>query len=437
MIQYKRCIVRGNWILICPSVYLIYILFGKSVLMMSNALEIQFANRISTLAPSAIREILKVTQDPTVISFAAGNPSAETFPAKEINTISSQILTQQAAGALQYGITEGYAPLREQMKARLQTKYGIGTDSDDLMIVTGGQQGLEMTAKILCNDGDTLACESPTFVGALNAFRSYGLNLCGIPMEEDGMDLIALEERAKSDPRLKLVYVIPTFQNPSGRTMSLEKRKKLLALAQKYGFMILEDSPYFELRYSGEDVPSIKSLDRTGHVIFVGSFSKIIAPGIRVGFVCADRAVISKLTVAKQVSDVHTNLFFQMVISAYLQQYDLDDHIARTCTLYRHKRDYMLAAIDRCFPKEIHVIRPDGGLFLWCELPQGLDGMELCRRASRRKVAAVPGSSFQVDEAAVCPGFRLNFSLPTEEQIDTGIAILAETATEYIRENRR
>ena len=396
----------------------------------------QLADRIGSLAPSAIREILKVTQNPDVISFAAGNPGAESFPAREMSGIAAELFTQHYASALQYGISEGYAPLRAQIAERMRAKYATGADGDDLLIVSGGQQGIEMTAKIFCNDGDTVVCEAPSFVGALNAFRSYGLKLKGIPVDDDGMDTEALEAYLRQDGRVRLLYVIPTFQNPSGVTMSLEKRRRLLELAKQYDFLILEDSPYFELRYSGEDVPTIKSLDDDGRVIFVGSFSKVIAPGIRVGFVIADKQIIAKLTVAKQVSDVHTNLFFQMVISEYLRRYDLDAHIQTIRALYSRKRDAMLAAAERYFPREVAVGRPDGGLFIWCTLPAGSDSMAFCGMASKRLVAAVPGASFAADEREVSPSFRLNFSLPTDEQIDTGMKILGEVAGEYLADRK-
>lgn len=394
----------------------------------------QFADRIGTLAPSAIREILKVTQNPNVISFAAGNPAAESFPAKEMAEIAADLLANKYASALQYGISEGYAPLRAQLVERLRTKHATGTENDDLLIVSGGQQGIEMTAKILCNAGDTVVCEGPSFVGALNAFRSYGLKLKGIPVCEDGIDTEALEEYLKQDTRVRLLYVIPTFQNPTGITMSLAKRKRLVELAEQYDFLILEDSPYFELRYSGEVVPTIKSLDTTGRVIFVGSFSKIIAPGIRVGYVIADKQIISKLTVAKQVSDVHTNLFFQMVISEYMNRYDLDAHIEKIRAFYVVKRDAMLDAAKKYLPAEVTCGKPDGGLFIWCTMPNGANTMDFCGMASKRMVAAVPGASFAADESEISPSFRLNFSLPTEEQIDQGMQILGEAAADYLAE---
>jgi 2-aminoadipate transaminase len=392
----------------------------------------EFSKRISTLQPSAIREILKVTQDPSVISFAAGNPSPLSFPSVEMAEIAKDIFENNYATALQYGISEGYAPLRELAKDRLMEKYNTGSEDDDLIIVSGGQQGIELAAKVFLNEGDTIISEVPSFVGALNAFRSYNVNLVGVPMESDGMDMNRLEMELKSQKNVKLVYVIPTFQNPSGRTMSLEKRKRLLELADKYNFLIIEDSPYFELRYSGEYVPTIKSLDKNQRVIYVGSYSKILSPGIRVGLVLAPKAITQKMVVAKQVSDVHTNLFFMMIVAEFLKRHDIDLHIQKIRALYKQKRDLMLSAIGQNFDRRVKVERPDGGLFLWCELPEGYDGAELCRLAGGYKVAAVPGVSFETDETRVSPGFRLNFSLPTEEQIKTGIELMAKAIKTYL-----
>ena len=393
----------------------------------------EFSDRISTLQPSAIREILKVTQDPTVISFAAGNPSPLSFPAAEMAEIAGDIFKNNYAAALQYGISEGYAPLRELAAARLRDKYATGTDDDDLIIVSGGQQGIELAAKVFLNEGDTVISEVPSFVGALNAFRSYNINLVGVPMGEGGMDMDLLETELKRQKNVKLLYVIPTFQNPSGSTMSIDRRKRLLELAEQYNFLIIEDSPYFELRYSGEYVPTIKSMDKNGRVIYVGSYSKILSPGIRVGLVLAQKEIIQKMVVAKQVSDVHTNLFFTMIVAEYLKRYDIDAHIAKICALYTAKRDLMLSAIEREFDPRVRIYKPDGGIFLWCELPKGYDGVELCRLAGTYKVAAVPGVSFETDESRVSPGFRLNFSLPTDQQIETGIGFMGKAIKSYLK----
>jgi 2-aminoadipate transaminase len=391
-----------------------------------------FANRIGSLAPSAIREILKVTQDPSVISFAAGNPAAFAFPVAEIEELSAELLASSGAEALQYGVSEGYGPLREQTKARIKRKFGLGNENDQLIITSGGQQVLELSAKVLGNEGDVVICETPSFVGALNAFRSYGLQLAGVPVLEDGMDLEAVEKILASGRRVAFIYTIPTYQNPTGRTMSLAKRQRLLELAEKYNVLILEDSPYLELSYEEAPPPPIKALDRSGRVIYAGSYSKVFSPGIRVGFALAPALVISKLIVAKQVSDVHTNLFFSMLLSKYLEKYDLDKHISFVCREYRKKRDVMLAAAERHL-SGVTMTRPGGGLFLWGELPSGYDGFELCKLASEKKVAAVPGSAFLPDETQTSGGFRLNFSLPTEEQIEKGMALLGQAVADLLK----
>lgn len=395
-------------------------------------LQYTFSNRISELKPSAIREILKVTQDPNIIPFAAGNPAPEAFPVAEMSEISARIFKESPASALQYGVSEGYTPLREAIKARMHDKYHTGTEDDDVLVVTGAQQGMDLTAKCFLNEGDGIICESPSFIGSLNSFRSYRANLIGVPTEPDGMDLEKLEAALRDNGNVKLIYIIPTFQNPTGRVTSLEKRRKILALAAKYNVLILEDNPYFELRYSGEDVPTIKSMDTEGRVIYVGSFSKILSPGIRVGFVMANHGVISKLTVAKQVSDVHTNLMYQMIACDMLTKYDIDAHIAKVCDMYRAKRDAMCDAIEKYFPKACTYERPDGGLFLWCRLPDGYDGVAFCKLCGTRGVMGVPGSSFSIDENEVSPYIRLNFSLPSFEQIERGVKIMGDTMREFI-----
>lgn len=391
-----------------------------------------FSDRINELKPSAIREILKVTQNPSVISFAAGNPSVETFPAAEMAEIAQDLFTNRAGAALQYGVTEGYTPLREITAARLRDKYSIGSPNDDLIIVSGGQQGMDLSAKAFLNENDTIICENPSFIGSLNCFRSYKANLVGVPLQFDGMDMDKLEETLKTEKNVKLIYVIPTFQNPTGRVMSLEKREKLLELASRYDVIIIEDNPYFELRYSGEYVPAIKSLDTEGRVIYVGSYSKILSPGIRLGFVCAPKVVMGKLVVGKQVTDVHTNLFFQMLAHDFLSRYNLEEHIEKIRALYRSKRDAMISAMEKSFGEMMNFEKPDGGLFIWCGLPEGYDGAELCKISGQKGVAAVPGSSFLVNDRDVSPYVRFNFSLPTYEQIDKGISLFADALREYL-----
>ena len=388
---------------------------------------ISFSNRIGALKPSAIREIFKVLEDPSIISFAGGNPAPETFPAQDLAEISAQIFEKQASKALQYGLTEGYAPLRAQVAQRLKEKFSIGTENDETIIVSGGQQGVELSCKVLCNESDTVLCEEPSFIGALNAFRSYHTQLVGIPMQEDGMDLEKLEQALKTHKNVKLLYIISTFQNPMGVTTSLQKRKQIYELAKKYHVIIFEDNPYGELRFAGQDIPTIKSMDKDGIVIYCGSFSKILSPGMRIGFVCAPKEIVTKLVVAKQISDVHTNLFFQMVVSEYLKQKDIDSHIAEIRTLYRQKNEAMLQKMDQVLPSSVTYTRPQGGLFIWCDLGAGIDAAAFTKKLLQQKVAVVPGSTFLTDETKPCSCIRLNYSMPSFEQIDQGIEILGKT----------
>lgn len=390
------------------------------------------SDRMSGLKPSAIREMLKVTADPSIISFAAGNPSSEAFPHEELGEVIAGIFSADPSGALQYSITEGFAPLRKLTADRLKNKYGIGTEDDDLIITSGGQQGIDLMVKCLVNEGDCVICENPSFIGALNSFRSYGANIIGIPMDNDGMDIDALERALKSNSRVKLIYTIPTFQNPTGITMSEEKRMKLLELAVRYDVMVLEDSPYFELAYDGKIETPIKTADTTGHVMYVGSYSKVIAPGIRIGFACGPKWLISTMTVAKQVSDVHTNGVFMTAVAKYLEKYDLDAHIERCRSLYIRKRDLMLRKIDECIDPQVRFTRPGGGLFIWGELPDGFASAPLCETLKSYKVAIVPGPTFDTREDIASRGFRLNFSVPSEEQIIRGIELLGSGIRNYL-----
>ena len=384
-----------------------------------------FSDKIAELKPSAIREIFKSLTDPTIISFAAGNPAPESFPVSELATLSEEIFQTNASAALQYGITEGYAPLRQAVEKRQKERFGTVRNGDSTLIVSGGQQGIELTCKVLCNEGDTVICEDPSFIGALNSFRSNGAKTVGVPMESDGISINALEQILRTSKNAKLLYLIPTFQNPSGITMSLEKRYAVLALAKKYGVIILEDNPYGELRFAGEDIPTIKSLDTEGLVVYCSSFSKILSAGMRVGFVIAPEEIAKKLAVAKQGEDVHTNLFFQMLCHAYMERYDLDGHIRRINDLYRRKCNLMLSCIDEHIPAErVSFTRPEGGLFIWGTIRNCTDSSLLVQKALEQKVAVVPGSAFLCDTTATSPSFRLNYSTPSDEQIVEGIGRL-------------
>lgn len=389
-----------------------------------------FSDRISGVQPSAIREIFKVLGDPSIISFAGGNPDPSTFPADKMAVISAELFEKQPAAALQYSVTEGYPALREKIANRLKTKFNIGTENDTTLVLTGGQQGIDLTCKVLCNEDDVVICEEPSFIGALNAFRTYKTRLRGVPMDEDGMNTDALEEVLKSEPRAKLIYTIPTFQNPMGVTMSLEKRKKVYELAKKYGVVILEDNPYGELRFAGEDIPSIKSFDTDGIVVYCGSFSKILSPGMRMGFVSAPAEIAAKLVVAKQVTDVHSNIFFQMLVNRFLEEYDIDEHIAKIRVLYKEKCEKMISCLEKNLPEGCSITHPQGGLFIWCRLPESIDANVFSKELVKEKLAVVPGSAFLTDESAKTSCIRLNYSMPTLEQIEKGTEILGRCVRE-------
>lgn len=394
----------------------------------------EFSDKIKTVKPSAIREIFKVLGDPSIISLAGGNPDPASFPVKEMETISNILFDDFGAASLQYGITEGYMPLRNQVAERLKTKFNSFSENDTLIITTGGQQGIDLTCKVLCNEHDIVLCEDPTFIGALNAFRTYNTKLVGVPMDDDGINVEALENTLKTHNNIKMLYTIPTFQNPTGICMSYEKRKAVYSLAKKYGIIILEDNPYGELRFAGEDIPTIKSLDKDGIVVYCGSFSKILSPGMRIGFVSAPKDIAAKLVVAKQVTDVHTNLFFQMLVSKYLEMYDIDEHIAEIRKLYLHKSTVMKEAIRSLLPSCVKSTDPYGGIFLWLTLPGSIDTQPFSAQlVKEKKVAVVPGCAFLPDESKTSNGIRLNYSMPTVEQIPVAIEKIALLINDYIK----
>ena len=390
-----------------------------------------FSKRISGLQPSAIREILKATQDPSIIPFAAGNPDSASFPIEEVKRISAEIFETAPVTALQYGVTEGYKPLIERLTKFVKDRYNIGKDSDSLIITSGAQQVMDLATKALCDLGDTVICECPSFIGSLNCFRSYGCNLAGVPVEADGMNIEKLEEAIKNAVNPRFIYTIPNFQNPSGATMSLEKRKAVYELAKKYGLLILEDNPYGDLRVSGEDIPSIKSFDEDGIVIYAGSFSKLLAPGIRVGYIVAPSPIIAKMTVGKQASDVHTPVFSQMLVDKWMEQNDVGAHIEKIREIYSRKLNLMCDLIDSELGDFVKYVRPEGGLFVWCELPENVNMLEFVKDCIANKVAVVPGSAFMINnEETNC--FRMNFSTPSKEKIVEGMKILGKVKEKYI-----
>ena len=391
-------------------------------------MEYTFSDRVSSLKPSAIREILKLSSQPGMIPFSAGNPAPEAFPVDDVREITAKIMSDEPVFALQYSVTEGYAPLKDTVMDYVKSRHNINTSKNGVIITAGAQQAMDLTTKSLCNEGDTIICEAPTFIGTLNSFRSYNTNLCGIPMESDGINIEKLETALKTEKNVRFIYVIPNFQNPSGITMSLEKRKAVYALAKQYGVMILEDDPYGELRFDGEYIPPIKSLDTQGIVIYVGSFSKVLSPGLRVGYAIAPEQILSKLTVCKQVSDVHTSILAQMIAYNFMKNCDFLGHIEKIRNIYKAKAELMMTLCDKHFDGKISYHKVKGGLFLWCDLPENANMLDFTQKALEKSVAVVPGNAFLVDETAPCNSIRLNYSTPTDEQIIKGIETLGELA---------
>lgn len=394
-----------------------------------------FSDKVATIQPSAIREILKFSSDPEVISLSAGNPAPEAFPTEKIAEITTQIFKDDPILALQYSITEGYTPLRDKLKKILEPLKCYVPNRDELIITSGAQQANELACKVLLNEGDTLICEAPSFIGSLNAFKSYNVHLVGVELQHDGMNMEILEKTLQENPKTKLIYVIPNFQNPTGGTMSLEKRKELYKLAQKYDVFILEDNPYGRLRIKGEDIPPIKSLDCDGRVIYTGSFSKILSPGLRVGYVSGLKEVISKMIVCKQVADVHTNILAQLICDRFIAETDMEQHFQKLREIYKKKCNLMVEQIKKNFSSKITFIEPDGGLFIWCTLPSDCNMNEFCTKAIKEyKVAVVPGNAFCINDTDKSTSFRLNFSTPTDDEIIKGCELLGKLSKQLFGE---
>lgn len=384
-------------------------------------MELVFSHRMESLQPSAIREIFKNMADPSIVPFAGGNPSHEAFPVKELENIARIVFENNPITALQYSVTEGYPPLREVVKSFVQTREpGIFGPGDDIVITTGAQQAIDLATKCILNEGETVLCENPSFIGALNTFRTYRANLVGVDVEEDGISVDKLEAALERYPDTKILYLIPNFQNPTGVTMSLEKRQAVYDLCLRHRVLIMEDNPYGDLRFAGERVPAIKTFDTEGIVCYCGTFSKIISPGLRVGYAIAPQALVGKMVVAKQCGDIHTPILNQMLCCQYLQSCNIASHLANLQKLYRTKCNLMIQAMEEHLSRTtFHA--PEGGLFVWCTLPDRVELLPFIRAAAEAKVAVVPGTTFLPDESAPCHSFRLNFSAPTNQQIVDGV----------------
>jgi 2-aminoadipate transaminase len=395
----------------------------------------RYALRTKGIKSSTIRELLKLTQNPEVISFAGGLPASDLFPIAQFGEACRKVLEQNASQALQYGETEGYTPLRE-MIARHTSRYGIKAQTENVLITTGSQQALDLIGKLLINTGDRVLVEAPTYLGALQAFNAYGAEYLSVPCDENGLRIDLLEAPLRSGP--KFMYVLPNFQNPGGTTLAEDRRHALVLLANKYGIPIVEDDPYGQLRYEGEHLPPLVVLDREnvpqdsgyalGNVIYLSTFSKTLAPGLRLGWIVAPPEVIARLVQLKQGADLHTSTFAQIVAYEVARENFLDEHVRRLRIVYRERRDVMLDALAQYFPAEITWTHPKGGLFLWVRLSKGMDANELLQEALKQNVAFVPGDSFFASDGQGQEGsryLRLNFSHARPEEIREGIRRLS------------
>lgn len=380
-----------------------------------------FAHRAQLVQPSAIREFLALAGDPAITSFAGGYPDPTLFPIDELHKIYDDLLTPDNAAALQYTASEGLPELRAHVAARL-TADGMPCAADDVLITQGGQQGLDLTAKLFIDAGDVIVTERPTFLGALIAFNPTEPRYVSVPMDDEGMDTDALERVLRSTGRVKLIYTVPDYQNPTGRSLSLARRRRLVELAEEFDVVVLEDTPYRELRYEGERLPTLKSLDTTGRVIHLGSFSKILAPGLRLGWALAAPDVREKLALLKLAADTQNGTLNMRAAAAYLSGYDIEGHIAAMLPTYRHKRDVMLAAMTEHFPDGITWTRAAGGLFTWVTFPQGLDMAAFQRDVliPRAGVIIVPGAPFFAERPEPNHA-RMSFSGIPDDRLIAGI----------------
>ena len=396
-----------------------------------DAAKYNLAQRMDSLRASEIRELLKLTQRPEVISFAGGLPAAELFPAQEMAEISRRILETEGCKALQYSATEGDPTLRQQIAERMNAKQQTQVSADDILITSGSQQGLEFSAKIFIDEGDVILCESPTYLGAINAFRSYQPRFVEVETDDNGMVPEALEKALQENDRVKFIYAIPDFQNPSGRTWSLERRQALIDLSLKYGVVVLEDSPYAELRFEGEPLPALKALDKNDMVIFLGTFSKVFCPGLRCAWLAAPAPLLQRYIMVKQGADLHTSTLIQRQVASFVELHGLDDNISKVVAVYRRRRQLMLDVFAEELPKQATFTKPEGGMFLWITLPEDKSGRDLLEKCLEQNVAFVPGGAFFPNGGRENTA-RVNFSCMPDEKIVEGAHRFCKVMKEFL-----
>jgi len=382
-----------------------------------------FARRTARLKSSVIRELLKLTMQPDVISLAGGMPAPELFPAREFREACNYILETQPEVALQYGPTEGYAPLKVLLAEKMQ-KYGVPALPENVLLTNGSQQALDLIGRVFLQNGDVVVASEPTYLGAIQAWNAYGPRFVTVPIDDHGMITERLEEALKHNPDAKFIYVLPNFHNPAGVTESLERRQRIVELAVRHGVFLVEDDPYGELRFEGGDVTPLVVMHKE-NTFYLGTFSKTMAPGIRVGWLVAPEAIMMKFIQAKQGMDLHTSIFVQMLAADIMGRGILRQHVKKICEVYKERRDVMLGSMERYFPEGVTWTRPEGGLFVWARMPEHVDSDQLLAAAIKEKVAFVPGHAFYPDGRGR-NAMRLNFSNAKPEQIEEGIKRLGK-----------
>ncbi len=392
-----------------------------------------FAQRMEKVEPSAIKELLALGADPSIISFGGGYPDASLFPAAQLEQVFRDVIRAQGGAAMQYAPSDGLPRLREQI-AQLMVADGTACRPEDVLILQGSQQGLDFAAKMLVDPDDVIITEDPTFLGALIAFNPSQPRYAAVPMDSDGMRMDALEEALRGNPRARMIYTVPDFQNPTGVTLSLDRRHRLVELANAHDVIVLEDTPYRHIRFAGETLPTLKSLDTQGRVIHLGSFSKVLVPGLRIGWAVASPLLLEKMALLKVAADTQTSTLNMAAASLFLDRFDLTAHIAMLQKAYRHKKEVMLDAIRQHFPQDVTMTDPEGGLFTWATFPDGFDATAFMKDVAlpQARVAYVPGATFfPVTEQA--NHARINYSAQSEDRIREGIAALGKV----LRQSRR
>lgn len=389
----------------------------------------QFSKRVPADGTDAVGAILKAAADPKIISFAGGLPAPELFPVKEMQAAVDQAFEKHGQELMQYGAAKGVTELRELIVQYVKDKENVDTELDNVLVTTGSEQVIDLVGKAFIDEGDTVLVEQPTYLCAVDVFKSYGANFVGVEMDEEGMRMDDLEEKLKAHPEAKLIYTVPNFQNPTGRTMTVDRRKKLAELAAKYDVYVLEDNPYGQIRFAGEHVPAVKSFDQTGNVFYMSTFSKILAPGFRLGWVVAEPKVVEKLTVLKQSADLHTDNLVQYAVPEFFAANDVDAHVKKISDLYGKRKQLMIEGIQKYFPADVKYTDPEGGMFLWVEVPGVDDTVALFQECLKHNVAFVPGDPFFA--GATQPGtFRLNYSNMEEDKIEQGLKQLGAALKE-------